>query len=246
VYYNGVKLTNAVDYTATNGTSVILTTEAVAGDNIDIVAYTAVDTADFVSTGTLAGYLTTATAASTYQPIGSYLTTSTAASTYQPIGSYLTTSAAATTYQPILVNNTNIKTINGITVLGSGNINTNSGVPASFGITIDGGGSVITIGTKGYVRVPYDCTITGWTMVSDVSGSIVIDVWKDSYLNYPHTLADSIAGLEKPTLTSAIKNENSSLTTWSTAVTAGDIIGFSVTSVTSVQKVYLSINTIKV
>jgi hypothetical protein len=55
----------------------------------------------------ITGYLTTASAASTYQTLSgmsSYLTTSTAASTYQTLSgmsSYLTTSAAASTYQPI-------------------------------------------------------------------------------------------------------------------------------------------------
>ena len=54
-----------------------------------------------------AGYLTTADAATTYQPISSmsaYLTTSTAASTYQTqagMSAYLTTATASSTYQPI-------------------------------------------------------------------------------------------------------------------------------------------------
>ena len=54
-----------------------------------------------------AGYLTTADAASTYQPISSmsaYLTASTAASTYQTqagMSAYLTTATASSTYQPI-------------------------------------------------------------------------------------------------------------------------------------------------
>jgi hypothetical protein len=39
VYQNGAKLVSGVDFTATNGTSVILTTGATAGDSIDIVAY---------------------------------------------------------------------------------------------------------------------------------------------------------------------------------------------------------------
>ena len=53
------------------------------------------------------GYLTTATAASTYQTtsgMSSYLTTATAASTYQTtsgMSSYLTTATAASTYQTI-------------------------------------------------------------------------------------------------------------------------------------------------
>ena len=39
VYLNGVKLLAGTDFTATNGTSVVLTTGATAGDIVDIVAY---------------------------------------------------------------------------------------------------------------------------------------------------------------------------------------------------------------
>lgn len=39
VYQNGAKLVVGVDFTATNGTSIVLTTGAAAGDSIDIVAY---------------------------------------------------------------------------------------------------------------------------------------------------------------------------------------------------------------
>lgn len=116
----------------------------------------------------------------------------------------------------------------------------------SFGITIDGGGSAITTGVKGYVTIPYDCTITGWTLVADVSGSVVIDVWKDVYANYPPTVADTISGTEKPTLSSAIKNQDLSLSTWTTTVTAGDVIGFNVDSADTITRVHLIINTTKV
>ena len=114
-----------------------------------------------------------------------------------------------------------------------------SSVVGSFGITIDGGGSVITTGVKGYVPVPYGMTITGLTILADQSGSIVVDVWKDTYANYPPTVADTIAGTEKPTLSSAIKNQDLTLTTWTTTVTSGDIIGFNVDSVTTVTRVTL-------
>lgn len=46
VYLNGVKLINGVDFTATNGTTIVLSTAADAGDVVDIVA------ALFTSTGT--------------------------------------------------------------------------------------------------------------------------------------------------------------------------------------------------
>ena len=115
----------------------------------------------------------------------------------------------------------------------------------SFGITIDGGGSAITTGLKGFVRVPYTCTITGWEIYADQTGSVVIDVWKDTYANFPPTSLDSIAGSEKPTLSSAQKNQDTSLGTWTTSVTAGDVIAFNVDSATTVTRVNLSINVTK-
>jgi len=39
VYLNGVKLISGTDFTATSGTSIVLTTGATAGDSVDIVAY---------------------------------------------------------------------------------------------------------------------------------------------------------------------------------------------------------------
>jgi hypothetical protein len=44
VYFNGIRLTEGTDYTATNGTSIVLTDPAAAGDIIDLVALSAVNT----------------------------------------------------------------------------------------------------------------------------------------------------------------------------------------------------------
>lgn len=110
-------------------------------------------------------------------------------------------------------------------------------VSGSFGLTIDGGGSAITTGLKGYVSVPYDMTITGWDIFADQSGSIVVDVWKDTYANFPPIAGDSIAGTEKPTLSAAQKNQDASLSTWTTSVTAGDVIAFNVDSAATVTRV---------
>ena len=116
----------------------------------------------------------------------------------------------------------------------------------SFGITIDGGGSAITTGVKSYIQIPYNGTITGWTILADQFGSIVIDIWKDTFANFPPLIADSIAGSEKPTLSTAIKNEDLVLSTWTTSVTAGDIIAFNVDSASTVTRVNLSINITKI
>lgn len=135
----------------------------------------------------------------------------------------------------------------GLTITGDATTDTVTIAPtanlrtSSFGITIDGGGSAITTGVKGYVTIPHSMTITGWDILADVSGSIVIDVWKDTYASFPPTVADTIAGTEKPTLSAAQKNQDVSLSTWTTAVTAGDIIGFNVDSATTVTRITLVI-----
>jgi hypothetical protein len=119
------------------------------------------------------------------------------------------------------------------------------GGTGSIGITIDGGGSVISTGLKGYLYVPYACTITEWTVLSDISGSIVIDVWKASYASAPPSASDTIAGIEKPTLSSQVKNQDTSLSTWATSVSAGDVMAFNVNSVSTVTRVILSIKVSK-
>ena len=108
-------------------------------------------------------------------------------------------------------------------------------------IHINGGGSVLTTGVKLYLPVPITMTITGWDLVADQSGSIVIDVWKDTYANFPPTVADTIAGSEKPTLSSVQKNQDTSLSTWTTAITAGDVLGFNIDSVTSCTWITLTL-----
>ncbi len=98
--------------TATAGTNTTqLATTAFVTNGLSSKANTASPT--FTGTVTIpagasiSGYLTTSSAASTYQTLSgmsSYLTTSAAASTYQTLSgmsSYLTTSAAASTYYPL-------------------------------------------------------------------------------------------------------------------------------------------------
>lgn len=108
---------------------------------------------------------------------------------------------------------------------------------------INGGGSVIATGVqKGTdLEVPFACTVIEWRLVADVSGSIVIDVWKDTYANFPPTVADTIAGSEKPTLASAQKNEDTNLTTWTTALAKGDWLRLNVDSAATVTAVTLSL-----
>ena len=106
-------------------------------------------------------------------------------------------------------------------------------------LSLDGGGSPISTGQKGFIACPFAGTIKRWTLVADQSGSIVIDVWKTSYLAAPPTVADTIAGAEKPTLAAAQKNEDASLSSWKTPVLAGDVFGFNVDSAATVTRANL-------
>lgn len=109
---------------------------------------------------------------------------------------------------------------------------------AVVGYTIDGDGDVITTGTlKPGLRFPFSGTIQSVTLLADVSGSIVVDIWKDTYANYPPTVADSICASAKPTLSSAIKSEDTTLTGWTKSIAAGDVLLFNVDSASTVKQV---------
>jgi len=102
--------------------------------------------------------------------------------------------------------------------------------PVSIIYTFDGGGSAVTTGLKGFLQIPFACTITEAVLLADVSGSIVVDIWKDTYANHPPTVADTITASAKPTLSSAVKSTDSTLTGWTTSVSADDILAFNIDS----------------
>lgn len=114
-----------------------------------------------------------------------------------------------------------------------------------LGITIDGGGSAISTGVKGYLEVPFNCTIQQVTMTADVSGSAVVDIWKDSYANYPPVDEDSITASAVPTISTAVKSQDGTLTGWTTAITAGDILGFNVDSASTITLLTLTLEVLK-
>lgn len=115
------------------------------------------------------------------------------------------------------------------------------GAVGTITIIIDGGGSAITTGIKADLEIPFACTINQVTLLADQSGSVVIDIWKDTYANFPPTDADSITASAPPTISTAIKSQDATLTGWTTSISAGDILRFNVDSVTSIQRVTLSL-----
>jgi len=112
---------------------------------------------------------------------------------------------------------------------------------ASLTFVIDGGGEAITTGGKGHLEIPYACTIKQVTMQADQSGSIVVDIWKDTYANFPPTDADSITASAPPTISSAQKSQDTTLAGWTKSISSGDILAFNVDSCATIQRVTISL-----
>ena len=111
----------------------------------------------------------------------------------------------------------------------------------TVGITVDGGGSAISTGLKGFRSIARTGVIVKARLLADQSGSVVFDIWLDAYANYPPTVADTITASAKPTISAGVKDEDTTLTGWTTAVTAGDILGFNVDSAATIERVTLEL-----
>lgn len=102
-----------------------------------------------------------------------------------------------------------------------------------------------TANSKSWLEVPWDCTITDWTIVTDASGSCVLDLWYDTYDNLPLTVADTITASAKPTLSSDVKATSSTLTGWDTALTKKDYLLCNVDSASGLEVIYLKLSVIR-
>jgi hypothetical protein len=120
---------------------------------------------------------------------------------------------------------------------------------ATVGLTVGDGVNVITTGFKGAIPVPFAGTITGWTVISNdanppTTGSIEVDILKSTYAGYP-TMSSIVGTGTKPNISNSNKG-NGTPTNWSTTtINAGDIIGFAVTSVSSLKRITIVLTVLK-
>jgi len=110
----------------------------------------------------------------------------------------------------------------------------------SVTFVFSGAGSPILPGYAGDIQVPFAGTITEATLVADQAGSINIAISKSSYAGFPGSLV-SIVGASPPTLVSAQKSIDTTLTGWTTSIAASDILRFTVSSATAVTNVTLTL-----
>ena len=108
-----------------------------------------------------------------------------------------------------------------------------------FGVVIDGMGSVVA---PGVIDVPcfYNATIVGWDVYGDVSGAVTCDIKRVAYALDTLPSASMVGAGTKPNLTSHSTNRDTTVTGWtSTAITAGDVIRFDYSAITSCHRIQI-------
>ena len=95
------------------------------------------------------------------------------------------------------------------------------------------------------VYLPFACRLIDWVVLADQSGSISIDVQKDSFANYPLSTSDSITGGTEPGISSDIKGSGTTSSWSSVAANVGDVIQFSASSVSTVTRCLVSLTVLK-
>lgn len=120
-----------------------------------------------------------------------------------------------------------------------------AGLPEALNFIMDSGGSELETGVQGDFIVGFDCEIQSVTLLADQTGGIVLDLWRETYANYPATDADSITASAPPTISAGIKSQDSSLTGWTVALNAGDVLRVNVDSVTDIARCTLFLQVVR-
>ena len=109
------------------------------------------------------------------------------------------------------------------------------GVRQAIAIEVGTGSLNINEGVQAAIRMPFDGSWVRWTMLApyDPSPRVTMDIWSDTYGNFPPTVADTITGNEAPKLTGATKNEGTALLNWDRNFKAGDVLYFVATQISA-------------
>jgi hypothetical protein len=99
---------------------------------------------------------------------------------------------------------------------------------AMLNFVIDGGGSVISSGSAGFIEIPYAASPISFDFLGNVSGNLSCDVRRTTYASWSGTgfaTTASIVNTQKPNIASGTKAQNTNVNLWS-GIAAGDILEF--------------------
>lgn len=104
-----------------------------------------------------------------------------------------------------------------------------------FPIHINGGGAEIADGIAIEIPDMPACTVEGWTLVGSPSGSLVLDLWSDSYANHPPTVDDTmIATGTKPVISASTKGQDLTVDWADVTIAAGATLTVNVDSAATI------------
>jgi hypothetical protein len=109
-------------------------------------------------------------------------------------------------------------------------------------IAVDGAGQPPQPGFKGYLSIPYKCTINGWVLFADQAGSASFDVKWTPYSGFPTTT--SIVGSANSKLVSQQSAEVLDVSALWTKLSfvKGDVLEFDLLSASTVTFLTLMLN----
>ena len=123
-------------------------------------------------------------------------------------------------------------------------LSTTADLTRTINFVVDAGSSPMSYGVKGDMTLDVTGKLISWTLIGDQEGQVQFDIKKTDYANFP--TFSSICGTEKPTLgnintgTKQRINRNTTLSTWNTALNAGDILQFEIVYALNIQRCVVS------
>lgn len=109
-----------------------------------------------------------------------------------------------------------------------------------FGYSFNGGATALSAGQTGYLTIPYACTIQGWNISVD-TGTATVDIWKAATGTAIPTVSNTITASAIPAISTGTSVHSTTLTGWTTSVSANDIIGINLKIVSSATFVNLTV-----
>lgn len=114
----------------------------------------------------------------------------------------------------------------------------------SLMFAMNNSGNVVPTGIVGDIYVPFACTLSAATVLADTAGSMTLDIWKAPYGSYPPTVANTITsgGI---VLSAVNKYQNLTLTGWTIAVAAGDVLRLNINSAATITRFTLALSALR-
>lgn len=125
-------------------------------------------------------------------------------------------------------------------VLGATDLPTNSQI-RTIGAAFDGAGSALTTtNAKVYYTVPFACTIAAWNITVD-TGTITFDIWKIATGTAIPTITNTITASALPAISTGTAIHSTSMSGWTTSVSANDIFAFVINTVATATKASITL-----